>query len=295
MLLSLNVKSYYTYWTECPVSKRDELFDDTKTWQTNYMGEDQEYSSKRLILLLCINDALIAQKEYIIDEIYNFLLSKGIDCNMEHYPAIIYWIKENMLNGYFTDNYTIWVDLASYYWGNNNYSKALQVIEQEFQIHEQIIDDYLSRHDKSREATIESFYFAIILHQIILTDAGLFDDSRNFQKTCISRGYIENTAEKQEKRVIANIWFRLEKELQFHKDNDTIMPNIDDIVTLEQMGKNEFAATGYKKLADLYYNAKDYKTAIFFYEKALSLWPIVYAARTKLKWAQNKLIALNKD
>ena len=64
--MDVTVKSHYTYWTECTISERKSLFDDSVFWKTQAMGDDSEYVSKRQRLLFCVHDAFNARKNQVI-------------------------------------------------------------------------------------------------------------------------------------------------------------------------------------------------------------------------------------
>lgn len=290
----ISVRTHSEYWEAYQGNKAD-LFDDTQEWRTKSFGANMVPCSKRLNLVLCLSGLYRTKRFDVIHEIYQTLLKAYSlpQTDNGEYPFLLLWILENMHNGHYEDLYHLYCTLANYYYDKRLLREAACYLQEEHKIHQELLNEATSLFGYEQDTGKALYAYAYSLHLTILNELLDFDESRRLQEECFSLGYFSSSPEKERNSLLAFSWFRLEAEIAEHKKKGTIPDVQSDLIILEQLS-SEHAATGYKYLGDLYYKAKDYRSAIDCYEKALSLWPIVYAAATKLSWAKNKLAAETK-
>ena len=287
MSVNIGVRTWDMYWADCPVEKRHALLDDKEAWETRLRG-GKRYISKRRAIVICLQSLLRLKRWEDIEQIYSLLRS---DFNLkesdELYLSILHWIEQNMKNGHVGDFYWIYSAIASYYRDTKQIQKALEYDEREYIMHGAILKDLSIEED---ESLINGLYSAPITFYIYdLNAVHDFEKSRFIQEESLRLGYLDAEKSRQDKTELAYCWYRWESEWEYHKKNKTVPDTIDDILTLEKFPEVEYAATAYKRLADLYYVIEDYEHAVMYYRKALDLWPQVYAAQTKLNGALKRL------
>ena len=286
---SIGITSPISYWTECPIEKRSELFDDSKVWKTQWQGNNY-FSSKRMKLTHCLQEAYRLKRVDVIDEIYTYLRnSKGLTEDEEHYPSILLWIDSTMKNGYLFDYYDIYCALAGYYRDTKQFEKAIEYNQIEFALHKDILSNLreVTGFDATRINLSHTNPCTMYIHNLI--DICDFDKCRQVQEECLKAGFLDTGNEKKEQLIISYYWYRLEAEIEFHKKNGTVLQNLDDLHALESLGQYECASTGHKRIGDLYFKIKDYTSAVKHYKRALELWPEVYGAQSKLEKALKKI------
>lgn len=225
-----------------------------------------------------------------IDEMYCFIKSKySIIEYPSHYLSILKWIEANMKNGYLFDYYDIYCAISDYYREQKDFDSALEYDKKEFDIHGQMIELFHSVTGDDIVKVTDSMVYACTMYIYDNNDSFKFGESRRIQAMCSELGYLNIEPGRQSKLLLSYYWYRSEAEISYYKRNRLIMNDISDIVALENFEQKEYASTAYKKLADLYYQDKQYKIAVDYYQKSLSLWPNVYAAQTKMQRALKHL------
>ena len=244
-------------------------------------------SSKKSIIRRCLDGALRTKKYHVIDDIYfsiqknGFSNPKGID----HFPYICLWLIDNIKGGEILDDCRIFSSIADYYRGHER-ERAIHYLTTAYEMAKSIYLEQIAASQIDQE--VSRFYnntgYLLVLD---LIDAEKYELSIEYEKECIANGHFPVDA-----RVMLH-YIRFDAIRQYHKrKGDSILEDLEQAMfDKEFVADNDgchIVATHLKYIGDEYYKMKDYETAFQYYSDAISAWPDVYGARTKMQYATSK-------
>ncbi len=291
---------YLDYWLELSDNNRMSLLDTRETVFANSFFPDRSSKNKdtlrpihkKEIVRCVLNDVISHNRMDVLDEIYSKVLSLGF-CNSNNLNKIEYlrwWNYQDMKGDYPSDRYWLLFELSRYYSiSAKNNEKSLEIARIAYSEIDSYIEDIkeFGNYNMGPNNTMPQFFFARDEILFRLLDLQRYDECKSLLEEMRLKGYFDG--KEGEKRWIwyCDYFVGVEIEKAFHEKNiDKILlflPKLFDIHP--NINKDIY----YKKIGDIFFENKDYKESLFYYQKAKEYNPKIFGLKGKLKVIMKKI------